>query len=60
MTALFLQIQNEVRLSMAEKRLNSGEIREIPVFSNVDEVKAFDPTESEKAELVCQIGRAHV
>ena len=53
MTALFLQVQNEVRLSMAEKRLNSGEIREIPVFSNVDEVKAFDPTESEKAELVC-------
>ena len=53
MTALFLQVQNEFRLSMAEKRLNSGEIREIPVFSNVDEVKAFDPTESEKAELVC-------
>ena len=52
MTALFLQVQNEVRLSMAEKRLNSEEIRQIPVFSAAEEVKHFNPTEMEKVEPV--------
>ena len=43
MPAPFFQVQNKVRLSMAEKRLNSGEIREIPVSSTVDDVKTFNP-----------------